>query len=83
MEISKLLEDEFSSDDEKQKLTVIGNNNMAIIDRLKKTMSLLDKIEASIDQKIKKQLSDIENMKQTMTENLEIFKSICKSNIGH
>ncbi len=86
MEISKLLEEDnndmfsdLSSSNEKQKLNIINNDNTVIMDRLKKSIVLLDKIELSLNQKVQKQLFEIEELKKNMSENTEIFRSICKN----
>ena len=81
MELSELISGNFSSEDEKQKLNIINKNNTEILEKFKKTMELLDKIEISMDQKVKRQLSDIKNMKKNMLETTEIFRTICQNNI--
>ena len=61
---------------ETQKLNLININNIEILERLKKSMELLDKIELYLDQKVKNQLYDIENTEKTIVENMNIFKII-------
>ena len=89
MEISKLLEEDnnelfsdLTSSHEKQKLNIINNNNVTVMERFKKSIELLDKIELSLNQKVKKQLCEIEELKNNMSENTVLFKSICKNIIG-
>lgn len=70
---------DLTSSKEKQILSSVSNDNIAIVEKLKKSMILLDKIELTLDLKVKKQISEIEDFKNRISENIEIFTSICKN----
>lgn len=55
------------------------NDNKIILERIKKSLQLLDNVENTLQLKIEVQINDMNELNNKIIENSEIFKSICQN----
>lgn len=64
---------------EKNKINEINENNIKVLNHLKKFIELLDKIEFSLNTKVETQLELINELNLCSEENSMLMKTICKN----
>jgi len=86
MEIDKMLKNSYSEntnsdiiENEITKIKKMSFNNKLVLDRLKKFVELLDRIDESINEKTLKHLTELSELDLKIKTNVEIFKTICKN----
>lgn len=86
MEIDKMLKNSYSEntnsdiiENEITKIKKMSYNNKLVLDRLKKFVELLDRIDESINEKTLKHLTELSELDVKIKTNVEIFKTICKN----
>lgn len=65
-------------DCEKNKILNIGNENIEMLQNLKKFVDFLDKIEVSTNENIILQLQELQNIKNMSSDMFNVFKKICQ-----
>ncbi len=70
-----------STDIENNKLKNINDTNLKVLTNLHKFTELLDTIEVSIKIKIQNHISELNMMKNTIDDDIKIFRIICENTI--
>lgn len=64
-------------DCEQYKIFEIGNENLKMLENLKKFIEFLDQIENATNENIIYQLKELENIHNMSTDMFDVFKIIC------
>lgn len=68
---------------EHEKISKLADKNNDILNKIKQFISLLDKVECSINDNMQSQLNELENMNGFSNDTLNIFKIICQNTIDN
>ena len=58
-----------------------GDANLQVLANLHKFTELLDTIEISIKIKLETNLSELKNLRQTIDDDIKVFKIICENTV--